>query len=490
MSFFFRSFAGYLLLIALAAFFGVRIAQNELKPAMRQAVEELLIDCANLLAEVASTGSVARTHTTTPAEQAQPSQLIDAYQHFAQRKFHAHVYDVPKSSPDLRLYLTDTQGRVIFDSVPANIGTDFSQWNDVLRTLRGDYGARATRADPGNPASTVLFVAAPIRIAGKLAGVLSLGKSNLSLEPFIERSRNKLLQAGSTLVAAAIAIALALSWWVSYDLRRLSQYARDASAGKRVPAPRYRGGELATLSSSLAQMRSELEGKAHIEQFAQLLTHELKSPLAAIQGAADLLEEEMLAADRQRFVANIRAQTTHMQALVERLMHLAILENRQTLEQPESMALHALCSDVVRTRSSAIDAKHIKVDIQVDTHARLHGESMLLQQALLNLLDNAIAFSLPNGRIEISHTQSDAFDTIRVRDHGVGLPTYALPRLFERFYSLPRPDTGVKSTGLGLLLVREVAALHGGGVELRNHPQGGVEGTLQIARSPVPELVR
>ena len=105
--------------------------------------------------------------------------------------------------------------------------------------------------------------------------------------------------------------------------------------------------------------------------------------------------------------------------------------------------------------------------------ANLRGDALLLQQAVLNLLDNAIEFSPEGGQIELSASDDGEEVTLSVRDHGQGAPDYALPQLFDRFYSLPRPATGRKSTGLGLALVREVARLHGGEATFENHPKGG-----------------
>jgi two-component system sensor histidine kinase CreC len=479
MSFLLRPFAGYLLLIALAAWFGNGIVERELKPAMRQAVEELLVDAANLLAEVAS----------TPAGEGADGAgvLTAAYGRFAQRRFDADIHGVAKDAPALRLYLTDANGIVRFDSDGARAGTDFGRWNDVLRTLRGQYGARTTPSGAGGidvggaDAASTMFVAAPLRGASGLAGVLSLGKDSGSLEPFFARARASILRAGGAWVVAAVGIAFGLSWWLSRDLRRLSQYARDAAAGRRVPAPRFRGGELATLSSALAGMRAELEGKAHVEHYAQLLTHELKGPLAAIGGAAELLDEEMPAADRRRFVGNIRGQVAHMQALVERLLQLAVLERQATLADARALALREVVDAAVAACAPALRAKSLAVDVQVDGRMRVWGDALLLRQAIANLLDNAIAFSGQGGSIDIAASHEGAHDVVRVRDRGAGLPAFARERVFERFYSLPRPDTGSRSTGLGLLLVREVAALHGGHIRIDNRDGGGVEAVLRIA---------
>lgn len=490
MNFVLRPFAGYLLLIALGAYFGNRIAESELKPAMRRAVEELLVDTANLLAEVATPplaspmgSQVAPSVGSSSSEtrQADTARLAAAHGRFSERQFTARIYDVAKHTPDLRLYITDAQGRVTFDSSGAPVGTDFSRWNDVYRTLRGDYGARATRTEPKNPASSVLYVAAPLYHDGRIAGVLTVGKSSLGFEPFVAQARASIVRAGSLLIAAAVVIALALSWWIGRDLRRLSQYARDASTGRRVAAPRFRGGELATLSNALATMREELEGKAHVERFAQLLTHELKSPLAAIAGAAELLEEPMTAEDHRRFVTNIRGQTAHLQSLVERLAQLTVLEHQRVLTAPAWLDARELVHATVAARQATIAARDLRVTVEVGATGRLYGDGALLRLALANLLDNAIAFSPSSGTIHITHRRDGATDVLEVLDRGSGIPDYARERVFERFYSLPRADTGVKSTGLGLLLVREVAALHGGSVTLTNRPDGGAVARLTLA---------
>jgi len=108
------------------------------------------------------------------------------------------------------------------------------------------------------------------------------------------------------------------------------------------------------------------------------------------------------------------------------------------------------------------------------------GEAFLLRQALANLLDNAIDFSPDGSRITLLLETGAAKHALIVRDQGAGVPDYALPRVFERFYSLARPGTQRKSSGLGLPFVREVAVLHGGEVALRNLPEGGVEARLVL----------
>ena len=110
------------------------------------------------------------------------------------------------------------------------------------------------------------------------------------------------------------------------------------------------------------------------------------------------------------------------------------------------------------------------------------GDALLLRQALGNLLDNAIGFSPRGGVVRIALWRAQNEVGIDVCDQGPGVPAYAADRLFERFYSLPRPGGG-KSTGLGLPFVREVAALHGGTVTVASAPGGGCCSRLAL---PLP----
>jgi two-component system sensor histidine kinase CreC len=104
----------------------------------------------------------------------------------------------------------------------------------------------------------------------------------------------------------------------------------------------------------------------------------------------------------------------------------------------------------------------------------------LLRQALLNLLDNAIDFSPRGGTIHLHLDQAAGQIELRIRDEGAGIPDYAQSRLFERFYSTPRPDSGQRGTGLGLNLVEQAARLHGGAITLSNHVGGGAEAVLSL----------
>ena len=122
--------------------------------------------------------------------------------------------------------------------------------------------------------------------------------------------------------------------------------------------------------------------------------------------------------------------------------------------------------------------KALQIVWEGDAIVQVEGDAFLLRQAIQNLLDNAIAFSPQGGLLEIGLCASPP--AITIRDHGPGIPDYAQARIFERFYSLPRPDGGEKSSGIGLAFVREVAALHGAQIDVSDHPDGGAIATLRF----------
>ncbi|MDR1423781.1 MAG: two-component system sensor histidine kinase CreC, partial [Azoarcus sp.] len=224
-----------------------------------------------------------------------------------------------------------------------------------------------------------------------------------------------------------------------------------------------------------------LEGKQYVEKYVQNLAHEMKSPLTAIVSAAELLEGGLPEAERTRFATLIQEQSGRMQLIIERMLQLARVEQLQRLEDDQPLDLAEIVRQTVASRASALARRDLKTNIHAQGAYPCHGDAFLLQQAIANLLDNAIDFSPASGEIDIALQGMPGKLRLAVRDRGEGAPDYALPRIFERFYSLPRPATGHKSTGLGLPFVLEVAQLHGGDAHFTNHPQGGAEVTLEIA---------
>ncbi|WP_295472709.1 two-component system sensor histidine kinase CreC [uncultured Pseudomonas sp.] len=466
-----RIFLVYAAFIALTGYFVLSTVMKEVRPGVRQSTEETLVDTANLLAEIfrrdVRDGTLGQ------------SRFNEVLRDYGLRKPGATIWELPKDQVNNRIYVTDARGIVLLDSSGEAVGQDYSRWNDVYLTLRGQYGARSTRSDPDDPNSSVMHVGAPIRDQGRIIGVVTVAKPNSSLQPYIERAERRLLWYGGGLMVLGLLLGAVFSWWLSSALRRLTRYAQAVSEGRRAELPHYRGGELQQLSGAVEHMRVQLEGKAYVERYVHTLTHELKSPLAAIRGAAELLQDEMPPAQRQRFAGNIEDESRRMQQLIERLLNLAMVEQRQALEERVSLPLAELLDDLLGARQLTVERLGLRVERQVAADLVLHGERFLLGQALANLLDNALDFTPAGGLLRIEAVSRAGQVRVSLFNSAAPIPDYALPRLCERFYSLPRPHTGRKSTGLGLNFVAEVVQLHGGALHIDN-AEGGVRVVLDL----------
>ena len=125
-------------------------------------------------------------------------------------------------------------------------------------------------------------------------------------------------------------------------------------------------------------------------------------------------------------------------------------------------------------------ARGLRIALQSGDDASVEGDAFLLRRALTNLLDNAIDFSPDGGTVSVALAKHRRSVDITVRDSGPGIPDYAEDKVFEKFYSLARPHSRKKSTGLGLSFVKEIAELHQGRASLRNADGGGAIATLSL----------
>lgn len=459
-----RLLLGFFLVLGLALFVVLRVFIEEVKPGTRLAMEDSLIDSANALALVAApdmkagtiaSGSFALAMTALP--QVDPG---------------ATIWGFRKERIDYRVTVTDARGTVVFDSRGQDLGKDHSQWNDVLRTLRGEYGARSSGESEYAADRTVMHVAAPIKDGDRIIGALTVSRPNQTLEPYIQRSRDRILNWSWALLGISLAIGLLFTWWMASSLSRLRGYANAVARGERAELPRMGrlsgNTEFADLAQAVERMRLRLEDKAYVENYVHTLTHELKSPLAAIRGAAELLQEPMPEPDRERFAGNIQRQTERLQQLIDRLLALADVEQMRGLGAVEPVDLVALTRELLHTAEPRLRLKGLRVDDALRQGCVVKGDRFLIAQALQNLLDNAIDFSPHGGALAVAVQALQGAVEWSVRDEGPGVPDYAAEKIFDRFYSLPRADTHEKSSGLGLCLVKEVSELHGGTLRIDN----------------------
>ena len=169
----------------------------------------------------------------------------------------ADIWGLRKEAVNHRIYVTDASGKVLLDSAGVAVGQDYSRWNDVYLTLRGQYGARSSREDPDDPDSSVMYVAAPIKDAGKIIGWFRWPSRTAACNPHRPPQR-RLAWLGAGLIAPGCWSA-ACSPGGSALRRSPSTPRRSARA--RAELPRYRGGEMAQLADAVERMRTQLRAR-------------------------------------------------------------------------------------------------------------------------------------------------------------------------------------------------------------------------------------
>ena len=339
-------------------------------------------------------------------------------------------------------------------------GLSFGHVPEVREALAGRYAATLRDRYSDEPAPPVtslsrgskvrLFAAMPAVREGRVVGAVYASRSPQNVVRDLYASRGRVgLAALLTLTGAAL-IGVVFVRIVARPLVRLrgraEAVARDPSAALR-PLPHYGSREVASLAASLARMADALRERGeYVRTFAAHVSHELKAPLTAIAGAAEVLEDEALApADRARFQATIAREAGRMSRLLERLRELA------KAEVPQAFGACALSAVAAR-----LDGAY-PVRVEATGEARLALTERDMLAVLGHLADNAAAHGAST--LTITSQAGGPLTRLTVQDDGEGVAPTAEARLFEAFYTTRRAEGG---TGMGLGIARALLRAHGG----------------------------
>lgn len=413
-----KIFFGYFALVGLGAWFVLIIFVDEVKPGVRQAMEDKLVDTANVLAALAANdvknGNIANGNFARGLENYKNNASLA-------NTPKADISGIKKQTADYRVYITNINGIVIFDSSNLAVGQDYSKWNDVYLTLRGKYGVRSSPIIASEPKSdSIMYIAAPIVVknsqdGSEIIGSLTVAKSNRTVLPFIERAQNKIIRWGALLLVLSLIIGSLFTWRFTRKINQLRDYALQISMGNKATPPLSSNDELTDLARAMQTMRTELDGKQYVQTSVEHLTHELKSPITAIQGAAELISPNMAPDTQAKFLAQIKTQASRVQTIIQNMLGLAALEHQQTLQKVAQINVIDLIQIQINHLQEKIDALGATVfitngyapsgasseDTAKNTPIIIHADSFLLGQAIANLLDNALDFSPPNSKITV-----------------------------------------------------------------------------------------
>ncbi len=223
--------------------------------------------------------------------------------------------------------------------------------------------------------------------------------------------------------------------------------------------------------------------------FVANVSHEIKTPLTAIKGFVETLHQNIVETpeEAERFLGIITKHVDRLNTIIEDLLMLSRIENEGEHGdiKREKTRLRDVLQNAVQICRPQAEEKRIGVELACDDRLEATVDPVLLEQAVVNLLDNAIKYSEREKAVRISARTADREIRIQVQDHGIGIEKKHLPRLFERFYRVDKARSrSLGGTGLGLAIVKHIAQAHGGHVAVESRLGEGSRFTIHLPRDP------
>jgi two-component system sensor histidine kinase CreC len=387
----------------------------------------------------------------------------------------ARLFGFTRAEVDTRLLVCDPAGRVIFDTKSMATNQDFSKLEDVRHALNGRYGSRWELDKPHQRVN--IYCTLPVFVSGKIVGAVSVSKSTNRIRNFISRSLQGFLVPGLIALVLATVMAYALSAYITRIIWDLAWRAERVAAGEsNVRLETWTRSELGTLARAVERMREKLEGKAYVEEMATNLSHELKTPLAAIRGSAELLEGPASddPAARAKFLANIQSEVARLDRIVTELLKLSRIEAQPAGIETAPIDARPATKEIAEMyQRRAVD---LGLEFQseiAETALPVRIAEMQLKQLLTNLLDNAMQFTASGRVVRFGVVRKDNVIEFEVRDEGAGIEPELLPKIFDRFFTTANPRTRNRGTGLGLAIAKSIATANGGKISVASEPGRG-----------------
>lgn len=269
------------------------------------------------------------------------------------------------------------------------------------------------------------------------------------------------------------------------DLTEATKEIASGNFGFRLPAKRKRGpfrptAEYVALTENFNRMAQELQSIEYLRRdFTSNVSHEIKTPIAAISGYAQLLAGGQLPdAERKEYAAAISTESRKLAVLSDNLLKLTRLESQQIRPPAKRFALDEQLRRAVAALYPEIERKKIAVSSDLPETAIVSDEE-LLEQVWRNLLDNAVKFTPEGGGVHVAILPSARGVAVRVADTGIGMDAAAAERIYEKFY---QADASRQSggSGLGLPLVKRIVDILGGSIQVKSAPGEGTAFTVSL----------
>ncbi|MBN1525263.1 MAG: HAMP domain-containing protein [Spirochaetales bacterium] len=355
---------------------------------------------------------------------------------------------------------------------------------EVVAALEGKYGA-TTRYSIGGQESIIMYSAIPIRNSSSVIGAVLVSQSTYRILLNLYEVRVVVLQIFLICLVFAFGITIILSNTIARPLARLRNEA-EAVMDKRGrlmrPLKASRSlDEIGDLSRALETLTERLESHIRfIESFAADLSHEFKNPLASIRSATEIAMDADDKAERKKFLLMAHQDVARMERLLSGAREITRIDVSIATEEVHDVEVNSILQHI--TDAARIREKNKQIALELpEKNLYMHGTEERLAQVFENILDNAVSFSPQGGCVAITLSAVDEFIEITCSDDGPGIPEEHIDRIFERFFTYRKQDTGSSlHTGLGLSIVKVIVQGYDGTISVSNKQDKGAVFTVRF----------
>jgi signal transduction histidine kinase len=406
---------------------------------------------------------------------------------------------VQKNKGVLYAMMTDMDGEVIAHNDVQFLGK--SALDSIGKKAREAEGF-STQSYVSSPGEKVYELDQAVYMDSRKMGTIRIGLSqdaiNSSIEETLAGIRRRLFSIGIMALILGIAGSFVLSYSITRPLKKLAQGAVLLGSGKLEHRLEVSGrDEISDLSREFNAMAGKLEELDQLkDDFVSSVSHELRSPLTAINGYADHLQTEYsgpLNEEQKEFIGIIKKNAARLGKFVDDVLNVAKIEAGQIDIEFKPVEMTPVINEIVTLFKPVADKKGISLEYSVEKGMpQAYADHDKILQVMTNIISNALKFTPENGRIIVAakNIPSDKFLEVSITDTGIGIPADQLEKVFDRFHQVKgvrEKITGEKGTGLGLAIVKGIVESHGGKIWVKSpvmELEGEKRGTAFIFTVP------
>lgn len=391
----------------------------------------------------------------------------------------ARVISAYSRQTDSRIEVLSSNGVVLADSATnTSVGTDLSNLPEVGTALGGKYKARYALT----PDHKFMFyyIAMPIRLNDKVAGVAHLSRHTNPIVKTIRQMVRFRQIATAAAVVIGIVLATVLAHTITSRLRKLTASTKAFARGETPLKVEVRGrDEIGELAQAINTMAGEIaRTNRYNREFVSAVMHELRMPITAIKGAAELLDQGAFEKKeaRDKFLANIRFEADRLARLVWELNELTKLDTEGQHTLKEKIGYGACVGEIVERFKTSLDEPHAEITLSLPEKDLLVFLNLgRIEQVICNLLENAVRYTPATGSIAVTVIEGpDGTAITSIKDSGCGILPANIGKIFDKFFTTePKDKPKDYGSGLGLAIARSIVENHQGRIWVESEPGKG-----------------